>query len=136
MSSTRPITSLRATRRPLIKAPRLACLQARTNVTVPFRLPAARNEPNPTYKEGSEERIELVKELKRLRSQLPLKSEIFLNGTSQPSVGSWDQPVPAEKDTVFTNYPLISKEQVSNAITSALEAKKTWEKTPFVDRAP
>ena len=112
-------------RRPLVQAPRLACLQARTNVTVPFRLPAARNEPNPTYKEGSEERIELVKELRRLRSQLPLKSDIFLSGTSQPSAGSWDQPIPAEKDTIFTNYPLISKEQVSDAIRSALEAKKT-----------
>ncbi|KAJ4310047.1 hypothetical protein N0V94_008633 [Neodidymelliopsis sp. IMI 364377] len=135
MSGIRTITSLRATRRPLIKAPRLASLQARTNVTVPFRLPAARNEPNPTYKEGSEERTELVKVLKRLRTELPLKSDIFLNGTSQPSAGSWDQPIPAEKDTIFTNYPLISKDQVSDAITSALEAKKTWEKTPFVDRA-
>ncbi|KAG9197562.1 hypothetical protein G6514_001467 [Epicoccum nigrum] len=122
-------------RRPLITAPPLACLQLRTNVTVPFRLPAARNEPNPTYKEGSEERTELVKVLKRLRSQLPLNSEIFLNGTSQPVAESWDQPMPAEKDTVFTNYPLISRDQVSGAIASALEAKKTWEKTPFVDRA-
>jgi 1-pyrroline-5-carboxylate dehydrogenase len=126
-------------RRPLItgtgRAPPLTCLQSRTNVTVPFRLPAARNEPNPTYKEGSEERTELVKVLKRLRSQFPLKSEIFLNGTSQPVAESWDQPMPAEKDTVFTNYPLISKDQVSDAIASALEAKKTWEKTAFVDRA-
>lgn len=137
MSSTRTFTSLRATRRPLIKAPRLACIHARANstTTVPFRLPAARNEPNPTYKEGSEERTELVKVLKRLRSELPLRSDIFLNGTSQPYAGSWDQPIPAEKNTIFTNYPLISKDQVSDAITSALEAKKTWEKTPFVDRA-
>lgn len=43
--------------------------------------------------------------------------------------------MPSEHATTFTNYPLASKEQVSHAIESALKVKKSWEETPFVDRA-
>tara|TARA_R110002003_G_scaffold236_9_gene17147 strand:- start:666 stop:2153 length:1488 start_codon:yes stop_codon:yes gene_type:complete len=98
-------------------------------------LPDARNEPNPTYEKGSPERLGLEAALKRLKSQLPLKSEIYFNGVSQQVSKSWDQPLPAEHATTFTNYPLVTKEQVSTAIESALQAKKSWENTPFVDRA-
>lgn len=139
MSGIRLLTSHlpRGTRRPLASVHRCAFIQpqARSNATVPFRLPDPRNEPNPTYAKGSPERAKLEEALKKLRSQLPLKSEILFNGTSQPAAKSWDQPLPAEHATTFTNYPLVSKDQVSEAIESALEAKKSWEKTPFVDRA-
>jgi 1-pyrroline-5-carboxylate dehydrogenase len=73
--------------------------------------------------------------LTRLRSQLPVKSSIFYDGVAQKSIQSWDQPLPAEHGTVFTNYPLATKEQTKAAIESALKAKKDWEETPFVDRA-
>lgn len=43
--------------------------------------------------------------------------------------------MPSEHATPFSNFPLASKEQVAAAIESALEAKKSWEDTPFVDRA-
>jgi 1-pyrroline-5-carboxylate dehydrogenase len=120
------------TRRPLASAHQL---QLRSKVTVPFRLPDARNEPNPTYAKGSPERARIEDTLKKLRSQLPLKSEILFNGTSQPASKSWDQQLPAEHATTFTNYPLISKDQISVAIESALKAKRSWEQTAFVDRA-
>jgi 1-pyrroline-5-carboxylate dehydrogenase len=102
---------------------------------VPFRLPDARNEPNPTYEKGSVERSKLEDALKKLKSQLPLQSQLLFNGKSQPIDKSWDQSLPAEHATTFTNYPLASKEQVYAAIESALKAKKSWEQTPFVDRA-
>ena len=73
--------------------------------------------------------------LKKLRSELPLKSEIIFNGVSQKIHANEDQVLPAEHATTFTNYPLASKEQVSAAIESALKAKKDWQNTPFVDRA-
>jgi 1-pyrroline-5-carboxylate dehydrogenase len=111
------------------------CLQTRSKVTVPFRLPDARNEPNPTYVKGSPERTKVEEALKKLKSQLPLQSEIFINGKSHSASQSWDQPLPAEHATTFTSYPLASKEQISTAIESALKAKKSWEQTPFVDRA-
>lgn len=73
--------------------------------------------------------------LKELRSQLPVQSEVFYNGVAQKVSQSIDQPMPSEHATTFTNYPLASKEQVAAAIESALKAKKSWEETPFVDRA-
>lgn len=138
MSGIRSLTQLpRSARRPLATVQRSAFLrpQLRTKATVPFRLPDARNEPNPTYERGSPERAGLEAVLKRMKSQLPLKSEIFYNGMSQPASKSLAQPLPAEHAKTFTNFPLASKEQVRTAIESALKAKKSWENTAFVDRA-
>ncbi|WZH45547.1 Aldehyde/histidinol dehydrogenase [Fusarium acuminatum] len=107
-------------------------LQKRSNATtVPFRLPAARNEPNPTYTKNSPERAKVEAALKKLRSELPVKSEIIFNGVSQQIHANEDQVLPAEHATKFTNYPLASKEQVTAAIDAALKAKKGWEDTPF-----
>ncbi|KAL4943220.1 hypothetical protein BDV06DRAFT_221462 [Aspergillus oleicola] len=113
----------------------LARTQLRTKATVPFRLPDARNEPNPTYTRGSPERQKAEAALAELRAKLPVESHIYYNGVTQQAAKSWDQPIPAEHGTSFTNYPVASKEQVSAAIESALKAKKDWENTPFVDRA-
>ncbi|KAJ5110160.1 hypothetical protein N7532_002805 [Penicillium argentinense] len=110
-------------------------LQLRGKATSPFRLPDPRNEPNPLYKKGSEERVKLEEALVKLRAQLPVQSNIVYNGQAQKSAKSWDQPLPAEHETVFTNYPLATKEQTQAAIQAALDAKKDWEETPFVDRA-
>ncbi|KAB8210320.1 Aldehyde/histidinol dehydrogenase [Aspergillus parasiticus] len=112
-----------------------ATLQIRTKATMPFALPAARNEPNPLYTRGSQERAKVEEALKKLRSQLPVQSEVFYNGVAQKVSKSIDQPMPSEHATTFTNYPLASKEQVAASIESALKAKKSWEETPFVDRA-
>lgn len=89
----------------------------------------------PLYKRGSEERSKLEEALTKLRAQLPVQSSLYYNGHAQESAQSWDQPLPAEHGTVFTNYPLATKEQTTAAIEAALKAKKDWEDTPFVDRA-
>lgn len=73
--------------------------------------------------------------LTKLRSQLPVQSDIYIGGKVQPSSKSWDQPIPAEHGTTFSNFPLATKEQASAAIEASLKAKKDWENTPFVDRA-
>ena len=86
------------------------------------------------YVNGSPERAQLEKTLKNLKSQLPLESSFFINGKAQAASRSIDQPLPSEHATTFTNYPLATSEQVNSAIQSALEAKKDWENTPFVDR--
>lgn len=89
----------------------------------------------PLYTRGSPERLKVEAALTDLRSQLPVQSHIYYNGKAQAVSKSWDQPLPSEHATPFTNYPLATKEQVSTAIESALRAKKDWENTPFVDRA-
>src|SRR4051794_37066091 len=138
MSSFRAFTKLpRTAQRPLVVARQFALLQPqlRTKATVPFRLPDPRNEPNPNYERGSPERAKLEETLTRMKSQMPCQSEILFNGTSQKFARAWEQPLPADHKTAFTSYPLATKEQVSAAIESALKVKKTWENTPFVDRA-
>lgn len=133
-----PHLSHKATRRPSTLAPRNAIFSSthiRTKATVPFRLPSAYNEPNPTYEKGSPERLGVEEAIKKLKSNLPLRSEIYISNTSQSYSKSWSQPLPAQHGTTFTHYPLVTKAQVSTAIASALKAKKKWESTPFVDRA-
>lgn len=73
--------------------------------------------------------------LKRLRSQLPVQSDIIINGQVKKASSSQNQVLPSETKTVLSNYPNTSKEQVNEAIATSLEAKKKWENTPFVDRA-
>lgn len=116
-------------------SPACPLYQIRGKATTPFRLPDPRNEPNPLYKRGSEERSKLEEALVKLRSQLPVQSSIYYNGQAQKSAQSWDQPLPAEHQTTFTNYPLATKEQTKAAIDAALGAKQSWQDTPFVDRA-
>lgn len=53
----------------------------------------------------------------------------------QATTQSVSQPLPAEHAVQFTNYPLASREQVGDAIEAALQAKQSWQDTPFVDRA-
>lgn len=152
MASSRSLAlNLRPSARPLARGLRSVPSACRTKATVPFRLPDPRNEPNvcarshphtcpadlsqPTYTKGSPERARLEAALTKLRSQLPVQSDIYYNGKAQKASKSLDQPLPAEHGTKFTNYPLATKEQVSTAIESALKAKQSWEQTPFVDRA-
>lgn len=88
----------------------------------------------PLYKPGSPERQKIEESLHKLRSQLPLKSEIFYNGVSQSAHRTEAQVMPSEHATTLTNHPMASKEQVAAAIESALAAKQSWQDTPFVDR--
>ncbi|KAL1879531.1 hypothetical protein Plec18167_003988 [Paecilomyces lecythidis] len=140
MALMQSITCLRSRPQRLIRTgisslPRGSTVPLRSVATVPFRLPAPRNEPNLQYEKESPERLRLEEALKKLRSQLPLESQIFYNGKAQKAPKSVGQPMPSEHATTFTNFPLATKEQISASIDSALKAKKDWENTPFVDRA-
>lgn len=88
----------------------------------------------PQYVKGSPERARVEKALESLRAKLPVQSDIYINGKVQAASQSQNQVMPSEHKTVFTNYPITSREQVAGAIDSALAAKKKWEATPFVDR--
>ncbi|KAH0439631.1 1-pyrroline-5-carboxylate dehydrogenase [Colletotrichum camelliae] len=129
----RPARSMRGALRPF--AVPVGLQQTRTKATVPFRLPDPRNEPNPEYRKGSPERAKLEEALNKLKSELPARSNLFYNGQVHSASKSFDTVMPHAHGKKFSNFPLASKEQVAAAIDSALEAKKSWENTPFVDRA-
>ena len=88
----------------------------------------------PTYTKGSPERAGVEEALKKLRSNLPAKSEIYINGKVQSQSSSEPIVMPSEHKTVFTYYPLANKQQVAEAIESALAVKEKWQNTLFVDR--
>ncbi|TPX12623.1 uncharacterized protein E0L32_000800 [Thyridium curvatum] len=100
-----------------------------------LNLPKPRNEPNPSYVKGSPERAKLEEALRKMKAQIPLKSEVTINGKVQATSQSLVQPMPTDHATMFASYPMATKEQVSEAIESALKAKKKWQQTSFKDRA-
>ncbi|PWY90902.1 pyrroline-5-carboxylate dehydrogenase [Aspergillus heteromorphus CBS 117.55] len=132
LSTSQPSPSMRSL---VSRASRTPVIRARGLATVPFRLPAAKNEPNLDYTKGSPERAQIEKALKKLRSNLPLESSAFINGKAQSVSKALQQPLPAGHATTFTNYPLLTPTEINAAIGSALEAKEEWQNTPFVDRA-
>ena len=89
----------------------------------------------PTYEKGSNERAAVETTLRKLRAELPVRSDMYYNGKVQQVAQSEYQTLPSEHKQVFTNFPLATREQVSSAIEAALAAKKGWEETPFVDKA-
>lgn len=89
----------------------------------------------PSYVKRSPERANLEEALRKMKAQIPLKSEIAINGKAQATSESLAQPMPTDHATTFTRYPMATKEQVSEAIESALKAKKKWQQMSFKDRA-
>ncbi|KAG9850824.1 delta-1-pyrroline-5-carboxylate dehydrogenase 1, partial [Aureobasidium melanogenum] len=100
-----------------------------------FKLPSARNEENLHYAKSSPERARLDEALRALRSKLPMHVPLHVSGTSRRTSQSLTSTIPSEHAQEFAKSSTASVEDVQNAITSALKAKKSWQKTPFVDRA-
>ncbi|UPL00282.1 hypothetical protein LCI18_011216 [Fusarium solani-melongenae] len=100
-----------------------------------FKTPPIRNEPNPSYEKGSKERQELQKALQSLKQKLPVKLPLEISGQNVKHSATARQTMPSSHQTVLAEYPLTTSEQVSEAIESALEAKKKWQDMSFNDRA-
>ncbi|THY69620.1 pyrroline-5-carboxylate dehydrogenase [Aureobasidium pullulans] len=100
-----------------------------------FKLPNARNEENLHYAKASPERLQLDTALRSLRSQLPLPVPLHVSGSAKTTSSTLTSTMPSEHAQVFASSSSANAEDVHNAIKSALEAKKSWQATPFVDRA-
>ncbi|KAL6355207.1 hypothetical protein LRP88_11456 [Fusarium phalaenopsidis] len=100
-----------------------------------FKTPPIRNEPNPSYEKGSKERQELQKALQSLKQKLPVKLPLEISGQNVKHSSTAYQTMPSSHQIVLAEYPLTTSEQVSEAIESALEAKKKWQDMSFNDRA-
>lgn len=76
--------------------------------------------------------------LASLRKKLPVSVPTVKNGvesTSQAGDTRLETVMPSETSSVFASYTPATKEEVLEAIKTALEAKKTWQDTAFHDRA-
>ncbi|KAH6887673.1 Aldehyde/histidinol dehydrogenase [Thelonectria olida] len=100
-----------------------------------WRPPKFENEKFLNYAKGSPERAELEKTLKKLKSSLPVKVPISINGASVETLQSRKQENPSDHKQIVADYAIATPDQVNAAIDAALKAKPAWEAMPFEDRA-
>ncbi|KIW63965.1 1-pyrroline-5-carboxylate dehydrogenase [Phialophora macrospora] len=103
-----------------------------------YKTPKPFNEPNLHYAPSSAEREKVVAALQDLRPRLPVYVPTIRNGeevAAESSQAHAETYMPSETSSVFAKYTPATEADVSSAIEAALKAKKTWQDTPFVDRA-
>ncbi|KAM0468430.1 hypothetical protein ACHAP7_010882 [Fusarium lateritium] len=110
---------------------RAAPRQLATRSLGTFRVPPIRNEPNPTYAKGSQERQKLQEALDNLKQRLPIhiplkisSQTISLSIFQVSSKVTGFQPIPSTHATTLAEYTTATPEQVSEAIEKALATKE------------
>jgi 1-pyrroline-5-carboxylate dehydrogenase len=99
-----------------------------------FNVPIAYNEPIKTYAKGTPERdavLSTYKELFNSKIDIPL----YINGTYIKSGNTKTMSPPHDHQHIIGTYHLAEKSHVENAISTALEARKTWSQMPWEQRA-
>jgi 1-pyrroline-5-carboxylate dehydrogenase len=99
-----------------------------------FNVPVAINEPVKTYAPGTPERAAVLKtyaEMYKSKVDVPL----YINGKDVKTKNTRTMSPPHDHKHVVGTYHLAEKKQVDEAISTALEARKTWSQLPWEDRA-
>eukprot|EP00992_Anisonema_acinus_P003173 TRINITY_DN12511_c0_g1_i1.p1 TRINITY_DN12511_c0_g1~~TRINITY_DN12511_c0_g1_i1.p1 ORF type:complete len:562 (+),score=91.98 TRINITY_DN12511_c0_g1_i1:42-1727(+) len=99
-----------------------------------FQLPAIKNEPFQHYAPGSPERAALRNAIDRLKGECP-DIPCIVGGREVRTGLTSKQVMPTNHSHVLCTYHDADSETLLQAADAALEAKKTWEDFPFVDRA-
>ena len=99
-----------------------------------FRLPAIYNEPVKSYVRGSAEREELVRVIKKMKSEV-IDIPMFIGGKRVESQEKKVIRPPHEHKHVLGRYNKGGSSHVRQAIQAALRAKPAWENMPWQDRA-
>ena len=99
-----------------------------------FNVPVAVNEPVKTYAPGTPERAAVLKayaEMYNSQVDVPL----YINGKDIKTNNTRTMSPPHDHKHVVGTYHLAEKKHIDDAITTALEARKTWSQLPWEDRA-
>lgn len=102
------------------------------NALFQFARPA--NEPVKEYRPGSPERIALEKELKK-QSEEVVEIPLIIGGKEVRTGDMGEVVMPHNHKHVIAKYHKCSEKEVNMAIKAALDAKRDWENTPWVERA-
>ena len=99
-----------------------------------FEVPIAVNEPVLSYGPGSPEKAALKAELKRQKAE---RKEIFMTIGGNPVSSELQKEIhpPHELSHTLGVFHKGTADHVKMAIDAALAAKKTWENTPWQERA-
>tara|TARA_R110002111_G_scaffold261735_1_gene335361 strand:- start:1020 stop:2648 length:1629 start_codon:yes stop_codon:yes gene_type:complete len=99
-----------------------------------FNVPIAINEPVKSYAPGSPERaavLETYKTMFNSKVDVPL----YINGKNVKTGNTRTMSPPHDHKHVVGTYHLAEKKHIDDAISTALEARKTWSLMPWEQRA-
>ncbi|WP_370476963.1 L-glutamate gamma-semialdehyde dehydrogenase [Tamlana flava] len=99
-----------------------------------FNVPIAVNEPVKSYALGTPERtavLEAYKAMYNSKVDVPL----YINGEDVITGNTRTMSPPHDHKHIVGTYHLAEKKHVDNAISTALEARKTWSEMPWEQRA-
>ena len=99
-----------------------------------FYLPKPENESILEYLPGSPERIELKAKLIEMKATT-LDIPLIINGKEVRTGKTRKSHIPHDHEHILAEYHNANKEEVQQAIDSALEARKKWSETSWYDRA-
>jgi delta-1-pyrroline-5-carboxylate dehydrogenase, group 1 len=102
------------------------------NALIHFAKPA--NEPVKSYKPGSPEREDLIKELEKQSNEV-VEIPLIINGKEVRTGDMGDVVMPHDHRHVIARYHKVGEKEVKMAIDAAMNAKKEWENTPWDERA-
>ncbi|MCF8261756.1 MAG: L-glutamate gamma-semialdehyde dehydrogenase [Melioribacteraceae bacterium] len=98
-----------------------------------FKVPIPVNEPIKSYKPGSPEKEELKAKMLELKSK-QIEVPLIIGGKEIRTGNTAEMIIPHNKKHVLGVYHKAGKEEVEEAIESALEARKEWSEMPWEHR--
>ncbi|GAB1857689.1 L-glutamate gamma-semialdehyde dehydrogenase [Flavobacteriaceae bacterium MHTCC 0001] len=99
-----------------------------------FNVPIAVNEPVKSYAPGTPEREMVLKTYKNMYNS-SVDIPLYINGKYVETSNTRTLSPPHDHKHVVGTYHLAEQTHVENAITTALEARKTWSQIPWEQRA-
>ena len=99
-----------------------------------FKVPTAINEPVKSYKPGSNERKEVLTTYKTMLEQT-IDVPMYINGKNVRTENTQTMHPPHDHKHLLGSYHIANKEHIKTAISTALEARKSWSELPWEQRA-
>ena len=99
-----------------------------------FNTPAPINEPIKGYAPGSPEREAVLAAYKEMYNNT-IDVPFYINGKNVSTRNTRTMSPPHDHKHIVGTYHLAEKSHVEEAISTALEARKEWSKTPWEQRA-
>ena len=99
-----------------------------------FRVPVAKNEPVLSYAPGTKERENVLQTYKTMYNS-KIEVPLYINGEHIKSGDTQTMSPPHDHQHRVGTYHTANKKHVELAISTALEARKTWANLPWEQRA-
>ncbi|GAA4886434.1 L-glutamate gamma-semialdehyde dehydrogenase [Flaviramulus aquimarinus] len=99
-----------------------------------FSVPIAVNEPVKSYAPGSPERHAVLKTYKDMFNS-KIDVPLYINGEDVKTGNTRTMSPPHDHQHIVGSYHLAEQSHIDDAISTALEARKTWSQIPWEQRA-